>query len=668
MNPHVTNLFTSTQLHSTCVTAMQVEELDASAIPFIDFPFQNSQADITGGSNRISDPAGYHDARILTINVANANAPAETKAAYKREVINYLQWICDEYKVNPTSPTHFPTELPALNHEWEDLVRALGDTEKKYELLRIMLVTPQRLLTYLVEVISKRKRKKTGRKRKASDMREEREEMETLCGFNTANTAIAALIKLWTDQKVYMKVEEANAAQHPRSPEVKQWTCAKRKEKHQHDRNNYKDPGVGAWHDGITETEDLLKISHYFFHTNPYQLVPSTRLTQTTIANNLRDRAMFLTTIGAILRGEDARAFELCNISHMVKPAEGSGQPMEITVFNVKQGKTNAFSHLQYASISRHKNPLLCPVGGIAMYLFYIYHVMNIAPPKMDGNRREWFRLKLFHNFKQLEKEVTESVHSKGMKAGIEHLGYTFSKVTHLGRGSGANIAMMGKATESQIKMHGRWNQSVVNAVYLMKVSFECLLALTGFDATAPGTYFLERAVLDPPTTLTDMIFPWATEYQNLYVRIREDREENTGVDPTMAGGAYLKWIISLRKIIIQDAAVMIERYPNHSLYQHPMFQSEEFISYKNNLQELMRDVVAPSMNQVIQAVPSIGRELQMMQQQSTRNMNEIGTRFGGLQERLQERFEIIASTLEAIEQRLSSIEIIQRSQPQVSL
>jgi hypothetical protein len=81
-----------------------------------------------------------------------------------------------------------------------------------------------------------------------------------------------------------------------------------------------------------------------------------------------------------------------------------------------------------------------------------------------------------------------------------------------------------------------------------------------------------------------------------IYIDVEEWEEkiENKEVDVTIAAISFLKFLKSLRVIIIQDFACLMDKYPSHLLFQHPIFTSNSFLVYKQNLLKAIEETEDP--------------------------------------------------------------------------
>jgi hypothetical protein len=86
-------------------------------------------------------------------------------------------------------------------------------------------------------------------------------------------------------------------------------------------------------------------------------------------------------------------------------------------------------------------------------------------------------------------------------------------------------------------------------------------------------TYIYYVIYLDPPAELLAKVFPWVEEEQAaLLVRARANPLAND-----MALKQFLQLLIWLRRVLLQDAAVLFSHNPTCPIFQHPIFQTAAF-------------------------------------------------------------------------------------------
>lgn len=81
---------------------------------------------------------------------------------------------------------------------------------------------------------------------------------------------------------------------------------------------------------------------------------------------------------------------------------------------------------------------------------------------------------------------------------------------------------------------------------------------------------------LEPPSELGALIFPWVEqELAALDVRQRSNRFAKD-----IALKNFLELLVWLRRVLLQDAAVLYTRYPNAVVFRYPPFSSSNFHTF----------------------------------------------------------------------------------------
>jgi hypothetical protein len=81
------------------------------------------------------------------------------------------------------------------------------------------------------------------------------------------------------------------------------------------------------------------------------------------------------------------------------------------------------------------------------------------------------------------------------------------NKKTHINCGSSARMAGNICANADQIRRQGRWNNTTINGTYLTNLPRELVRSMAGFP-TYGRFFYLARAALNPPTSLSKKLFP----------------------------------------------------------------------------------------------------------------------------------------------------------------
>lgn len=101
---------------------------------------------------------------------------------------------------------------------------------------------------------------------------------------------------------------------------------------------------------------------------------------------------------------------------------------------------------------------------------------------------------------------------------------------------------------------------------------------------------------------------------EGLVVRLRRHRPgADASVQADLASKGFLGQLVQLRRVLIQDAAVMYEKKPDHFLFQHPIFQSQAFHDYRAALLDQLRVHVDPIASQIRVAMPLLADSIKAM-------------------------------------------------------
>ncbi|KAJ8533431.1 hypothetical protein ON010_g13823 [Phytophthora cinnamomi] len=124
-------------------------------------------------------------------------------------------------------------------------------------------------------------------------------------------------------------------------------------------------------------------------------------------------------------------------------------------------------------------------------------------------NTAKWYDIKVMKSRKDPTKAMTYCSHYDATMKAFAALGMHSKAKTHGARGSGARMAELAGATESQIRRLGRWNASAMEGCYLSALPREAMRSLAGFPPDR-RTFYLDRASLTPPDSLQRAVFPFA--------------------------------------------------------------------------------------------------------------------------------------------------------------
>lgn len=164
---------------------------------------------------------------------------------------------------------------------------------------------------------------------------------------------------------------------------------------------------------------------------------------------------------------------------------------------------------------------------------------------------------------------------------------------------------------------------------YLTSLPREAMRTLAGFEP-AKGSYFLARASVEPPVNLLSQIFSQVEMWQE---SINSGRCEQT-----IAAGGFLELLQYLRKVLLQDAVLMSDMAPQHSIWRHPLFQSTEFLEYRSEAKRAIRETENPAEQRLQKAMPVLSAKID------------------GVHHDLKTRVEKMGNTLQAVKSSLAGV------------
>ena len=92
-----------------------------------------------------------------------------------------------------------------------------------------------------------------------------------------------------------------------------------------------------------------------------------------------------------------------------------------------------------------------------------------------------------------------------------------------------------------------------------------------------------------PSDQLQKMVWPWIeAELTKIWdLRRRPDAPRDAG----MTAVAFLRMLIALRQVLLQDAAAMLALIPSrsdHCFFRHPLFMSAEFVTFSTQMRDTL--------------------------------------------------------------------------------
>ena len=115
--------------------------------------------------------------------------------------------------------------------------------------------------------------------------------------------------------------------------------------------------------------------------------------------SSLRDRFHFLMSLGAVLRSESLFKADLSDLCNFILETEQTEEPSpyHIVVLRIGEGKQNSDKNI-FGRILRHRDPRLCGVGALAMYLMLRFQHTQEDKLFDFFDNNSWFNIKLLQN------------------------------------------------------------------------------------------------------------------------------------------------------------------------------------------------------------------------------------------------------------------------------
>ncbi|POM71737.1 Hypothetical protein PHPALM_11653 [Phytophthora palmivora] len=388
--------------------------------------------------------------------------------------------------------------------------KAWCDRKGLHEITRYQ-VTATKMHLFLQEEVVDRKIRVKGSDRKV--------------GASTVEMYVNAISDLYSDQQS----RGSNAHPHPRNSLIKALLGSLKREKHEKNKREYADRGVGSLLDGYCTTNELVSISGYYMNLNT--------------GSDLRSRMSHFLCHSCLLRGESARNLELPDLVSVVLENEGFTECRAL-VMVMGQGKTNQYGRREFGSCIRHTNVEVCPIGALALYFFFRWCVQMESIPDFLQPQK-WYDVKVLRSGKDATTAMSYRAHYDATVKAFTSLKMYSKAKTHAARGSGSRMAELAGATDSQIRRLGRWNASAMEGCYLTALPREAMRSLAGFPPDR-RTFCLDRASLSLPENLQREIF--VENYMSAYMQQSA---------PHIATGGFLNLLLYLRTVILQDAVLL---------------------------------------------------------------------------------------------------------------
>ena len=307
---------------------------------------------------------------------------------------------------------------------------------------------------------------------------------------------------------------------------------------------------------------------------------------------NLRNRFTFLMTYNGILRGESVYKANLSELFTFSYAAKGEIDPYEVLGMKIEMGKVNQDRTI-LGRVLRHVDVKLCAFGALGLYLLQRFLVTNELGWLDFTTNKSWFDIKLLvdvrggRNGGLMTRKISERPYSEKIARSCAAVGIESQHQLHIGRSKGPIKLEMEEVDPEWIRALGNWNIDTQQESYSSKIPLKSMRVAAGF-APAKGTHYNPRIQLLPPEELQKMVFPELERLQKLVYETSaklQNANPNSRCkrsrQPLATSRCFLRFLEHMRRVILQDVAVMMLEGRSHFVFSLPVFRSKLFMDFK---------------------------------------------------------------------------------------
>jgi hypothetical protein len=319
-------------------------------------------------------------------------------------------------------------------------------------------------------------------------------------------------------------------------------------------------------------------------------------------------------------------------------------------ILTITDGKTVDAGHTDYTDytgILRHKDPVLCPLASLALYLFWRFDIDNEAIPDFR-HRSTWYRTRLIPGKQEEDNSLSYETQAVWVRRAFALANIHSSKVTHTMRGAAARIADAQGVPEDQLRRAGHWERGSMSTAYLSQLPREFMRVIAGFSRL-PGNYHLRRAAVQPPKSLKRLIWPWVDSWLARYdacIMSGLSFADGGLDDCDLAGKSFLELLDWLRDILLQDAAVLQHQFPLFPLWSHPVFCHPDWRRFADNVLVAHNTAEEPMDMRIRKVLPDIEETLRSSREAV---LSRVDLQSAQVNQTLQEGFARVCDSLNAL-------------------
>jgi hypothetical protein len=421
------------------------------------------------------------------------------------------------------------------------------------------------------------------------------EQSDLVLMYNTVRGYVSAVKELWS----FQTSQGLHNAPQPNRVALKALEQSIIRGEHVRRREEFTDRGISTFRDGYLPSQipDL------------HRQVWSESLGRGVVEQALRTQVDFLLGNSMLLRLSNRLPMELADLFLMPLPKEGPSGDGWCLVAVMDQGKTNQHGRLEYGAVLRHRNYQSCPVGALAAYLFWRWHLSGEPFPCFRASQ-DWYAIKLLkRDNSNLNKQLSDSTANSWTRRLYSLSGIKGSKVSHMPRSSGARIAEANNVSEAQIRRGGRWNSDQMTGCYLTDLPRQFMRGMADFEPDYASSYFIPRDTIRPPPSLRRQVWPQLDRWRQAHLDLPGASEV---VEPNLAAGGFLELLDKLRDVFLQDSVFVRQKHPRHPIFRDALFATAEYATFATAV-EAAADTLRhedPHLVAIQKAIPSVNERL----------------------------------------------------------
>lgn len=204
-----------------------------------------------------------------------------------------------------------------------------------------------------------------------------------------------------------------------------------------------------------------------------------------------------------------------------------------------------------------------------------------------------------------------------------------------------------------KIRRAGGWESGALTTSYLSRLPRNVMRVVAGHPTIAQA-YFLKRAAVQPPASLTSLVWPWADQGLSMY---KAGQIQN----PDLTGKIFCEMLNSLRIVFLQDTAILSSSFPNFGLWDHPVFRHRDWMPFAKEVLRHEATTEDPMDVQIQKALPLVSERMVAMQSSLVNTVREesstVRSKVDSFELKLDSFQSDVRSYLDKVNERLNGID-----------